>query len=170
MRKCIDDLKEELEIRDRTIAEKESRLQEREDVIETLHQKMRQQEKTISNLQSQGNRMAEDVATKKKQNRHNGRNSAKSSRANMEEQFGRGTFNRYYVITCEREKRKICPFQMERDIAQQVGGPAKSITESGPASVVVEIETQAQGDNIRAITNIAERKCAVKAHAEPGSI
>ena len=36
LRKCIDYLKEELEIRDRAIAEKESRLQEREDVIETL--------------------------------------------------------------------------------------------------------------------------------------
>ena len=73
------------------------------------------------------------MATKKKQNRHNGRNSAKSSRESMEEQFGRRTFSRYYVITFENEseKGKICPFQMERDIAQQVGGPGKGLRRVG---------------------------------------
>ena len=69
---------------------------------------------------------------------------------------------KYFVVKMEEGRKKLmCPFQLEDDLASQVGGAVESIRGSGRDSFLVTVYSKNQSDKIRCIKQIAGNNCQV---------
>ena len=64
-------------------------------------------------------------------------------------------FVKYFVLKVEEgKKRLVCPFQLETDLASQVGGPMESIKVDGRDSFLVAVCHKSQSDKIRKVKQL----------------
>ena len=84
----------------------------------------------------------------------------------LEEVFGRGTSNRYFVVKFENKvhKRKLCPFKIEADLIQQLKGKPKARERHGAVSIMVEVANEQQSENISKVKEILGSKCESRGH------
>ena len=61
-------------------------------------------------------------------------------------------FVKYFVLKVEEGKKRLrCPFQLETDLASQVGGPVESIRGGGRDSFLVAVCNRNQSDKVRMV-------------------
>ena len=61
----------------------------------------------------------------------------------------------------EGKKRLMCQFQLEADLASQVGGPVESIRGSGKDRILVNVYSKNQSQKNMRVEQIADVKCQV---------
>ena len=71
-------------------------------------------------------------------------------------------FVKYFMLKVEEGKKRLkCPFQLETDLASQVGGPVESIRGGGRDSFLVAVCNRNQSDKIRNVTQLVGNRCEI---------
>ena len=143
LRAYVDQLRRSVEERDEQLKCKEAEIAEQAKKIASLEEKGREREGIIREL---GQRIAvsKGRSPQRKQANHGGRETRSRTNMALEKLFER-PFNRYFTMQIKNdEKKSICPLEMERDIAAQIGGKPKSVRKQGQSGLLVEVQLRAR--------------------------
>ena len=164
LRAYVDQLRRSVEERDEQLKCKEAEIAEQAKKIASLEEKGREREGIIRELE-QRIAVSKGRSPQRKQANHGGREARSLTNMALEELFER-PFNRYFTMQIKNdEKKSMCPFEMERDIAAQIGGKPKSIRKQGQSGLLVEVATESQSTSIMTLTTVLGKECSIKEHA-----
>ena len=84
----------------------------------------------------------------------------------MQQIFGGVTGDKFYTVTFKEDgaRRKLCPYKMKNYIASKLNGKPRSITSSGRNGVLIEVNTEEQGRNIKQLECVLDREVETKMH------
>ena len=156
------------------VAVKDMEIGKRDKIINELKQKEQIRENVIRELKAEVRKMSEGK-TLQNANKNAGRRTgiggrrddvASAAPGTMEDIFGR-PYAKYFSLEFKSEtiKRDMCPYRMEADISEQMGGKPKTITSKSPSAVLVEVASEEQSRLIREVKTVLERECEVKEHS-----
>ena len=95
------------------------------------------------------------------------RQRGEEQRSTMAEVFGGEVFAKCFTVQFIQDncKRQMCPFALEEDISEKIGGRPKEIAEGGPSALQIEVKTKSQSERIREVKEILGEACCVREHA-----
>ena len=160
----VEDLKEIITVREEQVM---AFVKKREERIQELERETRQRDEIIKELRGNvgQNRKSLGEGTSKRlgSSRQKGDTTTTSA---MEELFGSVAFEKYFTVMLKEEnaKRKMCLFEVEKEIIAKRKGKPRSIASSGRNGFLVQVASEQQSLEIIKIKNLLTEECEVKRH------
>jgi len=176
------DLKECVIVRDEKILALNSEMNKRDELISELKLKLEKSEESVRKLTesveelvAKLNSSTETVSVASTSDKSTSNTNSKG-KANtkkkavykplaMEEVFAPEPFIRFFVVSLpQAKKQSLCPFDLEQNLIDVLGGRPMTLSSSGADSLLVQVANKSQSDKIQNLSSLCEVQCVVKKH------
>ena len=73
-------------------------------------------------------------------------------------------FDKYFMMKIEGDKRKMNPFDIEKEVSQKLKGKPCDISSSGRNALLITVKDSSQSQLVQKISSIGGQKCEVVSH------
>jgi len=167
----VNSLMECIQLRDERLIARNSQIEEKNKIIEQMKEEMAVRDGKIAELTAAVEKLSATLEVRGKSEAGQAHNrlidAPKSKRINKKKEipvtldiFKSESFERHFTIELPPStKRQINPFEIEKEISGRIGGTPKSIGSHGRNGILVEVRNKQQSEKIRSLATLCNLQC-----------